>query len=137
MRKLWALMNTNEPELIYTILCDDVRREENGKWMLLGLFESVGVSGLPAVHPQCYIFNKWVGDGGSWTQRTRIVDEKNEVIAQSEVLPFELNAPNASFSAVQMFLGLPLEREQTLWIEILLGDEVKKRYPLQVTLIKK
>lgn len=136
MRKLWAHMDNKEPELIYTILCDEVKREDNGKWMLLGLFENIGVAGLPAMHSQCFIFNKWLGAGGKWTQQTRIVDGSNNVVVKSDDLPFELNGPNATFTAVQIFQGLPLQKEETLWVEVLLGDEVKKRYPLQIAIVK-
>ena len=129
-------MNSNEPKLLYTILCDEVRREDNGKWMFLGLFESIGVAALPATHPQCCIVNKWLGDDGSWTQRTRVVDSNHKVLAQSEDLPFELKGQNNSFTAVQLFQSLPLESEETLWIEILLGNEVKQRYPLRVAVIR-
>ena len=130
-------MNPIEPDLLYTILCDEVRREDNGKWILLGLFEGIGVAELPSLHPQCCIVNKWLGGGGEWTQQTRIVNQDDNIVVQSDVLPFELNGLHASFTAVQMFRGVPLAREEILWVEVLLGGELKQRYPLRIELIKR
>ena len=128
-------MNSLEPDLLYTILCDEVRREDNGKWILLGLFESIGAAELPGVHPQCCIVNKWIGGAGAWSQQTRFVDQDDKIILQSEMLPFELNGLNASFTAVQMFGNLPLREVGTLWVEIYLNAELKQRYPLRVDLV--
>ncbi len=130
-------MNPIEPDLLYTILCDEVRREDNGKWILLGLFERIGVGELPSMHPQCCIVNKWIGGGGAWIQQTRIIDLDDNIVVQSDALPFELNGLHASFTAVQMFRGLPLTREETLWVEVLLNGEPKQRYPLRIELIKR
>ena len=130
-------MNPIEPDLLYTILCDEVRREDNGKWILLGLFEHIGVSQVPAFHPQCCIVNKWIGGDGAWTQQTRIVDQDDQIVVQSDVLPFELNGLHASFTAVQTFGNVPLRCAATLWIEVYLGAELKQRYPLRVDLVRR
>ena len=130
-------MNPIEPDLLYTILCDEVRREDNGKWILLGLFERIGVGELPSKHPQCCIVNKWIGGGGAWMQQTRVINQDDQIVVQSDALPFELNGLHASFTAVQMFRGLPLRREEILWVEVLLNGELKQRYPLRVELLKR
>lgn len=128
-------MTPIEPDLIYTILCDEVRREDNGKWILLGVFDHIGAGEFPMTHAQCCIVNKWIGGAGTWMQQTRFVDADDNVLMQSEALPFELNGINASFIAVQMFFNLQLQSAGTLWIEIYLNNELKQRYPLRVELV--
>ena len=121
-----------EPDLLYSVLCDEVRREDNGKWILLGLFEHISVAHFPAQHQQCCIVNKWIGGSGQFVQQTRFVDEEDRILLQSELLPFELGELDTSFTAVQMFAGLPLEGPGKIWVEVYLNQDLKQRYPLRV-----
>ena len=132
-----AAMTPLEPDLLYSVLCDEVRREDNGKWIFLGAFDALGAGELPLVHPHCCVVNKWLGGAGAWMQQTRFVDEDDRVLIQSELLPFELNGLNASFTAVQMFGHLRLENEGLVWVEVYLNNELKQRYPLRVELLRR
>ncbi|HEX9996454.1 MAG TPA: hypothetical protein VGB45_04865 [Abditibacterium sp.] len=124
-----------QPDLLYTVLCDEVRREDNGKWILLGLFEQISTAGFPSQHPTCCIVNKWCNGEGNYSQQTRFVDHDDRILLQSESLAFELVDLDATFTAVQMFSGLILERAGKIWVEILLDGELKQRYPLRVSAI--
>jgi hypothetical protein len=126
-----------EPDLLYTVLCDEVRREDNGKWILLGLFEQITTADFPAQHPTCCIVNKWCNGQGQYHQQTRFVDQDDRVLLQSEALPFDLVDLDATFTAVQMFSGLTLHAPGKIWVEILLDGDLKQRYPLRVSAIRK
>ena len=121
-----------EPDLLYTVLCDEVRREDNGKLMLLGLFEQIAVAQFPAQHPGCCIINKWCNGEGVWTQQTRFVDENDNVLMQDQPIQFELAGLDTHFTAVQMFCGLTLQGPGKMYIEIILNGELKQRYALHV-----
>lgn len=121
-----------EPDLLYSVLCDEVRREDNGKWMFLGLFENIGVPQFPATHGALCVVNKWIGGQGQWIQQTRFVDEDDRVLLESNLIPFELNSLDSSFMAIQAFAGLPLNGAGKIWIEVSLEGELKRRFPLIV-----
>jgi hypothetical protein len=121
-----------EPDLLYSVLCDDVRREDNGKLMLLGLFEKIAVSEFPAQHARCCIVNKWCNGTGHWTQQTRFVDEDDVVLLQGESASFELQAMEANFTAVHVFTNLTMSRPGRIYIEVMLNGELKQRYALHV-----
>lgn len=121
-----------EPDLLYSVLCDEVRREDNGKLMLLGLFEQIAVAQFPVQHPACCIVNKWCNGEGAWQQQTRFVDEDDHVLLQEAPIAFTLDAMNSHFTAIQMFLGLTFHKPGRIFIEILLNGELKQRYSLQV-----
>ena len=121
-----------EPDLLYSVLCDQVRREDNGKLMLLGLFEQIAVANFPAQHPGCVIVNKWCNGDGDWKQKTRFVDEDDNVLVEGDDVPFHLDGMNAHFTAVQVFEGLPLPRPGRVNVEVLLNGELKQRYALHV-----
>lgn len=121
-----------EPDLLYTVLCDEVRREDNGKWLLIGLFEQISAAQFPSHHPALCVINKWCNGQGAYRQQTRFVDSGDRVIFEGEPLDFELKDLDSSFTAVQMFGGLPLEAPGRYFVEILLGGELKQRYLLRV-----
>lgn len=121
-----------EPDLLYTVLCDEVRREDNGKLMLLGLFEQIAVAQFPAQHPGCCVVNKWCNGEGEHEQQTRFVDSDDIVIVAGETIKFELHGLLSHFTAVQVYAGLPLRTSGPVFVEILLNGELKQRFALQV-----
>ena len=121
-----------QPDLQYSVLCDEVRREDNGKLILLGLFEQIAVAQFPAQHPALCVVNKWCNGAGSWTQQTRLVDQDDRVLAQDQSITFELPDSAAHFTAIQMFFGVTLHAPGRVFIEILLNGELKQRYALHV-----
>lgn len=124
-----------QPDLLYSVLCDEVRREDNGKWILLGLFEDLMVPSLPFQIGRCCIVNKWCNGEGKHAQQLRMVDETGRVIAQSDMVPFELADQDANFVAVQIFVNLPVERVGKIYFEVLLDGELKQRYSMRVALV--
>ena len=121
-----------QPDLQYSVLCDEARREDNGKLILLGLFERIAVAQFPAQHPGCCIVNKWCNGQGVWTQQTRFVDEDDNVLMQDQPITFELAGMDSHFTAVQVFCGLTLHAPGRIFIEVLLNGELKQRYALLV-----
>ncbi|HEX8552453.1 MAG TPA: hypothetical protein VF681_12970 [Abditibacteriaceae bacterium] len=121
------------PDLQYTVLCDDVRREDNGKLMALGIFEHIGAPVFPFIHPRLCILNKWCNGEGNWTQQTRIVDEDDQVLIQNDPVKFSLETLESHFLAVQIFGNIQIPHAGRIWIEVLLNGELKQRYVLQVS----
>ena len=121
-----------EPDLLYSVLCDEVRREDNGKLMLLGLFEQIGGVSFPMQHPGLCIVNKWCNGEGTWTQQVRIVDRDDNVLSEDQAVSFELPSLDVSFTAVGMYRNITFPAPGRAFIEILLNGELKQRYALQV-----
>ncbi len=127
-------MTTNhiEPSLLYSILCDDVRREENGKFILLGMFETVGAREFPAVHPALFIVNGWVSGVGAFRQYSRILDSTGQEIARDQQTSFQLADLKSRHSVIARFGNIELSRPGEYAVEVLLNDDLKVRYPLLV-----
>ena len=52
------------PDLQMSVLCDDVRQERSGKFILIGLFDVIGMPQYPALFPRICIVNRWCcGEG--------------------------------------------------------------------------
>ncbi len=61
------------PDLQASILCDDVRQERNGKFILIGLYDGIGVPGFPTVFQRICIVNRWCCGQGQFKQHSRVV----------------------------------------------------------------
>jgi hypothetical protein len=120
------------PDLQMSVLCDDVRQERSGKFILIGLFDVIGLPVYPAVFPRICIVNRWCCGQGKFNERTRIVGaDGTTVVAESKDVPVNLPEAEATCTNVQMFISLRLETEGVYWVEILLDGDIKLRYPIR------
>ena len=124
-----------EPTLLFSILCDDVRREENGKFILIGLFETIGAKKFPAIHPTLHIMNCWIGGLGTFKQRSRIISKDGSILAEDKETAFSLKDLKAKHRIIARFNNLKFDREGEYSVEVLLNGELKVRYPLLVKMI--
>ena len=122
-----------KPNLQFSILCDDVKREDNGKLMLIGLFESIRAAKFPAVHPSLFIVNRWCKGEGTHRQRTRIVNSKDKVaVFQTDDQPFELRDIDGQHTLISKVNNLKFPEPGKYWIEVLLDGELVLNYPIML-----
>jgi hypothetical protein len=120
------------PDLQSSLLCDDVRQERNGKFMLIGLFDALGVPRFPAVFQKVCLVNRWCCGQGEFEQRSRIVG-LDGVTPLVEGKPIKLRLPDeaATGTCVEVFMNVTFAKPGTYWIEISLDGDLKLRYPLK------
>jgi len=120
------------PNLLFSVLCDDIRREANGKFMLIGLFEAIGSGKFPAFHSTLFIMNCWIGGMGHYKQKSRILDNDGKIIAEDKETEFRLANLKSKHRVVARFSNLKFEKPAEYSVEVLLNGELKIRYPLIV-----
>ncbi len=121
------------PDLQSSLLCDDVRQERNGKFILIGLFDAIAAHSIPVRYPRLFMVTRWCGGEGEFIQKTRILKpDQSDVLVQGKEIP--VNLPNAEATAtnVEVFVNVSFESAGTHWVEILLDGDLKIRYPLRV-----
>lgn len=139
MTEQTSLSNTSKmvPDLQSSLLCDDVRQERNGKFMLIGLFDVIGVPAYPAAFHRLCVVNRWCCGIGSFKQRSRILkpDGRTPVLEGKDV-EIKLVNGESTATSVEILVNVKFEEEGTYWIEILLDGDLKLRYPLRAMRIK-
>ncbi|UCH12327.1 MAG: hypothetical protein JSW18_05815 [Candidatus Omnitrophota bacterium] len=125
-----------EPTLLFSILCDDVRREDNGKFILIGLFETIGAANFPVRHAKLFVMNCWCSGMGEFTQRTRIIAPDGSKLIEDEKTSFKLNDLRVKHRIVARFNNTLFRAPGEYSVEVLLNGELKVRYPLIVEKIK-
>ena len=122
------------PDLQSSILCDDVRQERNGKFILVGLFDAIIAQNMPVRYPRLFMVTRWCSGEGEFTQKTRILKpDQSTVLAEGKDIPVRLPSPEATATNVEVFVNVSFEEVGTHWLEILLNGDLKLRYPLRVT----
>jgi len=126
------------PDLQSCLLCDDVRQERNGKFMLIGLFDAIAAQKLPIIYPKLFLVSRWCSGEGEHIQRSRILkpDQSTHLVTGKDI-PVRLPHPEATATNVEVFLNVSFDEPGTYWVEVLLGDDMKLRYPLRVTKAQK
>jgi hypothetical protein len=119
------------PDLQASLLCDDVRQERNGKFILIGLFDGLAVQQLPTRFHRICVVNRWCCGQGQFQQKTRIVgtDGQTTVVEGKEIA---VNLPDANHTAtsIEAFMNTLFEKPGAYWIEVLLNGQLRLRYPL-------
>jgi hypothetical protein len=119
------------PDLQSSLLCDDVRQERNGKFILIGLFDVLNFPSFPAVFPRLCVVNRWCCGQGTFQQRSRIVDPDGNVLVEGKDVRVRLPSNEATATSVEFFLNVRFEKEGVFWVEVLLEDDLRLRYPLR------
>ncbi|MFH0731881.1 MAG: hypothetical protein V2A72_03040 [Candidatus Omnitrophota bacterium] len=121
-----------EPTLLFSVLCDDVRREDNGKFLLIGLFETIGAASFPVQHRKLFIMNCWCSGMGDFDQRTRILTPSGEKLIEDKSSNFTLSNLRSKHRIVARFNNILFKDPGEYSVEVLLDNELKVRYPLVV-----
>ncbi len=124
-------------------LCDSAA-DYNGKLCLLGVFDTIGVRQLPAVHPHCSIAVRIVfhtGEEGRHQLKLTLIDEDGRNLLPNIPPPnLDVRMPEhmyfASSNLVFNLQGMKFEKAGNYSIDISVDGKIIARIPLQVVLLK-
>ena len=117
-------------QLVYGILCDDVRIEIGNKVSLMGIFENVFLPSFPAVLLRFATINHWIGVGDFETQ-VRITAPDGKEITASAVSAFRIESQGYADN-VTFFANVPLDRAGTYQVRTYLDGRMVSERPLFV-----
>ena len=103
------LEDIEKAELVYQIMCDDVRLEIGNKLSLMGIFQEVYVQKLPVILPKIAIVTQWRGQG-NYSSEVRILSPDRVVtIAGSPTTAFQI-PHNGYANNITFFINIHFER---------------------------
>jgi hypothetical protein len=121
------------PDLQTSVLCDDVRQERNGKFMLIGIFDGVAAPQMPLVFPRLCLVNRWCCGLGTFTQRSRLVaPDGTSVVCEGQPIALQMNDELQINTTVEMFVNIQFRVAGVHWVEVMLDQQLRLRYPLHV-----
>lgn len=120
------------PDLQFSILCDDVRREDNGKFIFIGLFEMMNLPQFPAIYARLNVVNRWGAGQGIYRQQVRIVSPLNQVVAQAPETEILLADTDGTVTTHNVFLNVPFDAPGRYFVEVLLDGDLVRRYLVSI-----
>jgi hypothetical protein len=123
------------PDLQTSLLCEDVRQEANGNFILVGVLGVIQVPQLPVTAFKLCLFNRWTAGVGSFTETARLVAPDQTTVLRQGQVKFNLTDPSFSATNVTLFGQLKFEIPGTYYIELLVDDVLKLRWPLPLRVV--
>ena len=124
------------PDLQSSLLCEDVRQEGNGKLILIGVLTALPVPQLPVVAFKLMVCNRWTAGLGEFTESVRLIAPDQTTVLRKNDSKFGLPDPAVAYTSVTVFGNVEFKVAGTHYVEVLVDDVMKLRYPVPVVLVK-
>ena len=120
------------PDLQCSLLCEDVRREINGNFFLIGVLQYLRIPQLPITAGRIFIFNRWTAGIGQFSESVRLIAPDQTTVVSKGESKFELRDPAMSATSVMVFGNVRFEVAGTYFVEVNVDDVMKMRFPVPV-----
>jgi len=120
------------PDLQSALLCEEVRQEINGNFILVGVINFVRVPKLPVTAYKLCVFTRWTAGVGNFVECVRMIaPDQTTVLRKCEV---KFGLPDAQLHAtnVSVFGQVEFKAPGTYFIEVLVDDVMKIRFPIPI-----
>src|SRR3954470_3012464 len=125
-------MDSQNLQLLYTLLCDDVRIEMGNKISLMGIFQNIMVEKLPVSLIKFGVINHWRGSGDHETEVRILSPDKSNLVVTSQPTTIQL-AEGGFTDNVSFFVNVVFPSAGTYWIQTIANTVVLDEFPLIVT----
>jgi Family of unknown function (DUF6941) len=120
------------PDLQCSLLCEEIRQEANGNFFLIGVINFIRVPQLPVVAFKLSVFNRWTAGLGQFIENVRLIAPDQTTVLRKGEVKFALQDANLHATNVTVFGQVELKAAGIYYIEVLVDDVMKLRYPISV-----
>ncbi len=120
------------PDLQASLMCEEVRQEANGNFFLVGVINFIRVPQLPGGCRPALRLQPL--DGGHWQfcESIKLIAPDQTTVLRKGETKFELKDAALSAVSVMVFGNVEFKTAGTYFIEVLVDDVMKIRYPVPV-----
>ena len=122
------------PDLQCSLLCEEIRQEVTGNFILIGVLHFLRVPQLPVVALKLSLFNRWTAGVGQFTEIVRLIAPDQTTVLRKGEVKFQLQDVAGNATNVTLFTQVEFKTAGTYYVEILVDDVMKLRYPVPVVL---
>jgi hypothetical protein len=124
------------PDLQCSLVCEDVRQEITGNFLLNGVISLIRVPQTPVMAWRLFIFNRWTAGVGQFLEAVRLVGPDQSTVLRKGQTQFALENPAQNMTNVTLFAQVQLPAPGVYFVEVLVDDVMKLRYPLPVVIVQ-
>ena|SRR5436190_2133288 len=123
------------PDLQCSLLCEEVRQESNGNFFLIGVIDFLRVPQVPITAFKLSIFNRWTAGLGQFTESVRLMGPDQTTVLRKSEVKFGMKDPATNATTVTFFSNVEFSAPGSYFVEVLVDDVMKLRYPLTVFVV--
>lgn len=123
------------PDLQCSLLCEEVRQEVTGNFFILGIMDVVRVPQVPVVAFKLGVFNRWTAGVGQFTECVRLIAPDQTTVLRKSELKFTMRDAFLNATNVTVFPQVEFKTAGNYFIEVLVDDVMKLRFPVPVVVI--
>jgi len=120
------------PDLQCSLLCEEIRQEANGNFFLIGVLSFIRVPQLPVVAFKLSVFNRWTAGVGQFVETSRFIAPDQTTVLRKGEVKFGLKDAGQHATNVTVFGQVQFKTAGTYFVEVLVDDVMKVRYPVPV-----
>lgn len=120
------------PDLQCSLLCEDIRQEATGNFILVGVVNFLRVPQFPVVALKLNVFNRWTAGVGQFTESVRLVGPDQTTVLRKGEVKFALKDPSLQATNVTVFGQVEFKGPGNYFVEVLVDDVMKLRYNIPV-----
>jgi hypothetical protein len=124
------------PDLQCSLVCEDVRQEVTGNFILNGIVNLLRVPKVPVMAWRLFVFNRWTAGVGQFLEAVRLVAPDQATVLRQGQTRFALDGPAQNMTNVTLFTQVQLPAAGVYYVEVLVDDVMKLRYPLPVLILQ-
>ena len=132
-----TIMNATRilPDLQCSLVCEDVRPEANGNFILVGVIGLVRVPQVPVTAFKLCVFNRWTAGIGQFTENVRLIAPDQTTVLRKGQVKFALQDAAHHATNVTVFPQVEFAAPGVYFVEVLVDDVMKIRFPLPVAIV--
>ena len=124
------------PDLQCSLLCEEIRQEVTGNFFLIGVINFIRVPQLPVVALKLSLFNRWTAGVGQFVESARLIAPDQTTVLRKGEVKFTLQDAALHATNVTLFGQVEFKVAGTYYIEVLVDDVMKIRFPLPVVVVQ-
>src|SRR6516225_10282176 len=120
------------PDLQCSLLCEEIRQQATGNFFLIGVIDAIRLPQLPVVAWRLCLFNRWTAGVGQFTETVRFIAPDQTTVLRKGEVKFVLQDAALHATNVTVFGQVEFKNPGTYYMEVLVDDVMKLRYPVPV-----
>jgi hypothetical protein len=124
------------PDLQCSLICEDIRQEINGNFILVGILNYINVPQLPVTALKLCFFNRWTAGFGQFNETVRLIAPDQSTVLRKSDLKFALQDVNLHATNVTVLGQVKFEAAGAYHVEVLVDEVMKLRFPLVVNIVQ-
>lgn len=123
------------PDLQCSLLCEDVRQETSGNFILVGILGYIRVPKLPVTALKVCVFNRWTAGVGQFTESVRLIAPDQVTVLRKSEVKFALKEATHNATNVTVFAQVEFAKPGAYFLEVNVDDVLKMRFPIPVMVV--